>query len=77
MTCLVTSTLLSAPHPLKYLVYLLCQIFLRHIKCHGNVQEYYQAIAKDFLRKTGGNSLTNATALQVLQYGKLQIDVKI
>ena len=66
MTCLVTSTLLSAPHPLKHLVYLVCQMFLRHIKRYNNVQKYYRAVTKDFLRKTGGNSLTNATALQVL-----------
>ena len=61
MTCLVASTLLSTPHPLKHLVYLVCQMFLRHIKRYNNVQKYYRAVTKDFLRKTGG-----ATALQVL-----------
>ena len=66
MTCLVTSTLLSAPQPLKYLVYLVCQMFLRHIKCYDNVQKYYQAVTKDSVSKTGGNSLINATGLQVL-----------
>ena len=58
--------LLSAPHPLKYLMYLVCQMFLHHTKCYDNVQQYYQALTKDFIRKTGSNSLTKATAPQVL-----------
>ena len=39
---------------------------LRHIKCYDNVQKYYQAVTKDSVSKTGGNSLINATGLQVL-----------
>ena len=41
ITCLMTSTLLSAPHPLKYVVYLVCQMFYMSYKVYDNVQEYY------------------------------------